>query len=510
MPTADSRPSGLTKPTNGEAARVSASERVFVSPRVVDEQAFREFSSELRAMIDEVRSAQAELVAAGDTASATAKSLSGSQDKYRQHLELTTKLLKALTAKSSEVEATLSKLDERLEATRDAEAGVERAIEAKVRAFEEKLEARLSRAESEYEQRMTELRESFESRRTSLEQEWTTEQAALREQMESQRVFVQTGLSAQADEIETMLKERAGELTAGIGRSLTEERERAERALADLREQREAFAEETGESLDHTLEQLRTACEIASKLVGWDPADPNADPDQPTAGSLGDLVRQATKTREDAEWSVRRLGSLRDQAQSMISDLSESLDGSIALFDQLHEQKSKLDGSVGAVLDRAEASSAELKSRQAEIEELVAPLSESLKKAERVTRDLCSVADGAADLLTHAGIVHGDLDAVLTTAQQLTETLAPWRAVILESAETAELPPAIAAVVERFEAEIGRDLAKMASAMQMIANRAETSVRMPRDGGGTPEIVIRQRAESVPVVGSVGEAEATA
>lgn len=510
MPTADSRPSGLTKPTPIEAGRGSASERVFVSPRVVDEQAFREFSSELRSMIDEVRGAQAELISAGDAASATAKSLSGSQDKYRQHLELTTKLLKALTAKSSEVETTLSKLDERLEATRDAEAGVERAIEAKVKAFEGKLEERLSKAEAEYERRLNELQESFESRKASLEQAWSEQESAVREQIESQRVFVQTGLSAQADEIETMLKERASELTAGIGRSLSEERERAEQALIELREQREAFAGETGESLDNTLEQLRTACEIASKLVGWNPADPNADPDQPSAGSLGDLVRQATKTREDAEWSVRRLGSLRDQAQSMISDLSESLDGSIALFDQLHAQKSKLDGSVGAVLDRAEASSAELKSRQTEIEELVAPLSESLKKAERVTRDLCSVADGAADLLTHAGIMHGDLDALLTTAQQLTETLAPWRAVILESAQTTELPPAIAAVVERFEAEIGRDLAKMASAMQMIANRAETSVRMPRDGGGSPEIVIRQRAESVPVVGSVGEAEASA
>lgn len=510
MPTAESRPSALTKPTTGGSGRSSASDRVFVSPRVVDEQAFREFSSELRSMIDQVRSAQAELVAAGDTASETAKNLSGSQDRYRQHLGLTTKLLKALTAKSSEVEATLSRLDERLDAVRSAESSVENAIDAKVRAFEAKLEERLSRVEADYERRLRELQDGFETRTTSLEQAWAAEETAVRERIESQRVFVQTGLSAQADEIESMLKERASELTADIGRSLSDEREHAEKTLAELREQREAFAGETGESLDNTLEQLRTACEIASKLVGWNPADPNADPDKPSAGSLGDLVRQATKTREDAEWSVRRLGSLRDQAQSTISELSESLDGSIALFDQLHAQKRKLDGSVGAVLEHAEASSLELKSRQAEIEELVAPLSESLQKAERVTRDLCSVADGAADLLEHAGTVHGDLEAVLTTARQLTETLAPWRTVILESAETAELPPAIAAVVERFEAELGRDLAKMATAMQAIADRAEAPVQAARTAGGLPEIVVRQRVDSEPSADSVGGDEATA
>ncbi|XOV74234.1 MAG: hypothetical protein ACFHWZ_11735 [Phycisphaerales bacterium] len=208
MPTAESRPSALTKPTTGGSGRSSASDRVFVSPRVVDEQAFREFSSELRSMIDQVRSAQAELVAAGDTASETAKNLAGSQDRYRQHLGLTTKLLKALTAKSSEVEATLSRLDERLDALRSAESSVENAIDAKVRVFEAKLEERLSRVEADYERRLRELQDGFETRTTSLEQAWAAEETAVREQIESHRVFVQTGLSAQADEIESMLKER--------------------------------------------------------------------------------------------------------------------------------------------------------------------------------------------------------------------------------------------------------------------------------------------------------------
>ncbi|MFI4853756.1 MAG: hypothetical protein ACIAQF_02115 [Phycisphaerales bacterium JB065] len=486
MPTADSSPSTITKSTANGRPTPQPSERIFVSPRVVDEQAFREYSGELRSLLNEVRTAQTELAEAGTQASTTAKNLSGSQDKYRQHLELTTKLLKALTTKSAEVEQLIAKVDERLASAKSIEDTVERTLETKINAFEASLEGRLAALESQYSHRIKELEEGFEAKRVALEQ-----------QIESQRVHVQTGLSAHADEIEAMLKERASTLTADIEQKLSAERSQAQQALSDLERQREAFASETGEPLQNTLEQLRTACDIASKLVGWNPADPSTDPDQPVAGSLGDLVRQASKTREDAEWSVRRLGSIRDQAQSMINDLGESIEGSISLFDQLHAQRAKLDGEVGSILDRAELTSAELKSRQSEIEELVSPLSESLKKAETVTRDLCSVADGAADLLTHAGIVHGDLQAVLTTAEQLIATLEPWRAVILESTQTSELPPAIAAIVERFEDEIGRDLAKMASAMQMIAERAETTLRPPKHPDESPEIVIRPRAEAV-------------
>ncbi len=462
------------------------SDRVFVSPRVVDEQAFREYSAELRSLLEQIRSTQADLAAAGTEAAGTARSLAGSQDKYRQHLELTTKLLKALTSKSAEVEDLVARVDERLASAKGIETSVEQALEAKVGAFEKSLESRLASMEQQYAKRMEELERGFDSKRAELD-----------EQLESRRVYLQTGLSAHADEIEGTLKDRAAALTTEVESRLTDERSRAEQTLSELESRRQEFASETGESLQNTLEQLRTACGIASKLVGWDPADPGADPNQPLAGSLGDLVRQATKTREDAEWSVRRLGSIRDQAQSMIAELSESLEGSISLFDQLHAQKAKLDTEVGSILDRAEITSAELKSRQAEIEQLVSPLSGSLKKAETVTRDLCSVADGAADLLTHAGILHGDLQAVLTTAEQLSATLEPWRTVILESAQTAELPPAIAAVVERFENEIGQDLAKMASAMQMIANRAETSLRPPKHAGESPEIVIRPRAEAI-------------
>lgn len=478
MTTASSRPGMITKPVEVHA-RGGTAERVFVSPRVVDEQAFREFSTELRALIDEVRSTQNELAAAGADASTTAKDLSDSQGKYRKHLELTTKLLKALTAKSAEVEKSLEQIDTRLQRAQNIERSAADTMDKRMGVFERSLDERLARLEASYDRRLNELEAGFEEKRARLAAEWEDHETEVRERIESHREFLRTGAASQADEIEAMLRERAAGLSDELVGKLNAAQQGAEAAMTKLDAQRAEFAGETGESLENTLEQLRSACAIATKLVGWDPADPGSDPDQPTEGSLGELVRRASKAREDAEWSVRRLSSVRDQSQAMVAELGESLDGSLALFDQLHAQRGKLDSEIVAILDRAEASSAELKARQAEIEGLVSPLSETLARAEAVTRDLSGMADGAADLLAHAGAVQGDLDAVLVAARDLTRKLEPWRETILEASGTSELPAALTAIVERFEEEIGRDLAKMASAMQTMAQRAEAAFRAP-------------------------------
>ena len=494
MTSAHTRPAAVTKPMDAAMGTKPAAERVFVSPRVVDEQAFREFSGELRSLLDEIRREQEKLETASGAAATTASGLSASQDKYRQHLELTTRLLKALTAKSAEVEQALLRVDERLEAASHAERTASEGLGEKLASFERTIDERITSAEAAFDQRLAAIEQSFEARRHEIEGKWEQFKGSMKEQIESHRVFVQTGISAQADEVETMLRERAESLTGEIGSRLTAEREHAEEMAQRLASLRDEFRSETGEPLENTLEQIRTACTIATKLVGWDPADAGASPDAPTQGSLGELVLQATKAREDAEWSIRRLSSVREQAQTVISELGESLDGSMALFDQLIARRHTLNTEIGAVLDRADASQRSLEARQEEIQELVSPLADSIGRAESLSRELCSIADGSADLVTHAGIVSTDLAAVVESAQGMAEALGPWKRLLLDAEIGSGLPGPLAEIVDRFEREIGRDLAKMASAMQMMAQRAETAFRAPTEPGGSPEIVIRPRS----------------
>ncbi len=472
MTTAPHRPAVLTKPVALGVGLSSGSERIFVSPRVVDEQAFGEFSSELRALLEQMREAQAELERAGASAAGTTKELQGSQAKYRQHLELTTKLLKAMTAKSAEVEQTLAKLEARSERAEQIEARAAGLLEAKVAGFETKLEDRLKKAEASYEQRLAALESRFEQRRASLEREMDEFESRVRAKTDEQRSSLEAEVSARIREAESELSARASEAARDTLERLGTEQEAAARAIAELESAREALSSVTAASLENTLEQLREACGIASKLVGWDPADPASNPDEPCEGSLGELLRRSVSVKEDADWSVRRLGSLRDQARAAVDELGETLDGSVALLDQLHAQRKRVEAEIGELLERSSAIDGAAGAQGMRAAELAASLDEAVGRAEHALRDLCAGMSGAGELVADCRGAREQLGEVASLAHGLAERLEPWRGVMFGEDAPEELPRALAAVVERFEERFGHDLVRMAETIEVLLSRA--------------------------------------
>lgn len=472
MTTANRSGAMIEKPVRLDAGAKPAIERVFVSPRVVDEQAFHEFSSELRGLLEEVRGVQHDLQRSGAEAEAAAKTLTGSKDKYRQHLELTSKLLKAMAAKSVEAEATVESLNKRIMQAQDAERSATSVLEAKMSGFERSLEERLKRAEEAYEQRLAAMETRFETQRSRIEQELTTLEQRLSERVDAHRAAMDDMVSERIGGVEAEVERMTSGLGEPVLSRLTDGIAAAEQAASSLDTKREQVVGSTGESLDQVLDQLRDACGIATKLVGWDPADPGSDPGTPTEGSLGDLLQRTVKTREDAEWSIRRLGSLRDQAKTAIEELGESFEGSVSLLDQLHAQRKRMDGELGAVLERVEAFGTDLEQREQRIEGMVSPLNEAIDRAEAALRDLCGCATGTAEVIADARASRQSLDEMLGSARDLAERLEPWREAMLGGGSPGELPKPLAAVVERFESELGRDLGALADTIEALMQRA--------------------------------------
>jgi len=477
MTTAPHHPALISKPVRMESGLKKTGERVFVSPRVVDEQAFNEFSMELRGLIDEVRAVQSELDSSRSAAAETAKELSGSQSKYRQHLELTTKLLKALTAKSAEVEQTLAKLEARSARVEQIEQRIAGSLDEKIAVFEASLDDRLKRAEESYGERLTALESRFEERRSGIEREMGEMEEQFRARIEEQRASLEAAVTEQIEQARVDLSERATETARATIDRLSEEREAATGTIAELETARRELAAATGASLEHTLDQIREACGIAAKLVGWDPADPESNPDQPTEGSLGELLRRSVKTKEDADWAVRRLGSLRDQAKAAAEELGESIEASITLLDQLHTQRRRVDGEVGEALQRTEAAGQAIQQRERQLTELVLPLNEAAERAEQVMRDLCGGMSGAAELLADCQTSRERLGELATVVRGLAELLEPWREVMLGDGAPDQLPTPLAAVVERFEEQFGEDLMRMAETIESLLSRAGAESR---------------------------------
>lgn len=477
MTTAPHRPALISKPVSLDSGLKKTGERVFVSPRVVDEQAFNEFSMELRGLIDEVRAAQAELDSSRAAASETAKDLSGSQSKYRQHLELTTKLLKALTAKSAEVEQTMTKLDGFASRAEQIERRAAGSLDEKMSAFEASLEERLKRAEAAYGDQLAAMETRFEQQRSRLEREMAEMEDQFRARIDEQRASIEAEVTAQIEQARVDLSERATETARTTIDRLTGEREAATNTIAELETARLELAAATGEQLENTLDQLREACGIAAKFVGWDPADPESNPDQPTEGSLGELLRRSVKTKEDADWAVRRLGSLRDQAKAAAEELGETLESSITLLDQLHTQRKRVDGEVGEAIQRTEAIGEAIAQREQRLTELVLPLNETAERAEQAMRDLCGGMSGAAELLADCQTSQERLGELATVVRGLAEMLEPWRDVMLGDTAPDQLPPPLAAVVERFEEQFGQDLIRMADTIESLLSKAGAESR---------------------------------
>ncbi|MCA9292359.1 MAG: hypothetical protein KDA20_00935 [Phycisphaerales bacterium] len=88
-------------------------DRVFIAPRVIDQGAFDDCAGQLRVMLETAEERTAELQAAIGQAAQAHQAALEQQSRQRSQLELVTRLLKALTAKGEQVNATLGRIEAR-------------------------------------------------------------------------------------------------------------------------------------------------------------------------------------------------------------------------------------------------------------------------------------------------------------------------------------------------------------------------------------------------------------
>lgn len=141
-----------------------------------------------------------------------------------------------------------------------------------------------------------------------------------------------------------------------------------------------------------------------------------------------------------------------------------------------------------------------------DITDLTERLDASRTAAQQATRELGQTLHGAMefihDLRAQQDEISGHFEALMRRAQntllELEERAAMPPATSGAPAEgvSGAVPPQITRMAEQFRSELLSDLAKMAAAMNMIANRAETMLRPPTTPDGSPEIVIRMRDQS--------------
>lgn len=182
--------------------------------------------------------------------------------------------------------------------------------------------------------------------------------------------------------------------------------------------------------------------------------------------------------------------------------------------ERLHARTQERLDLLHATLERIKQEQAQLEHRQTsgtgttpEDVQLLERLELSRAAAQQTSRELGQSLDGAMQLFSNLQVQRSDLESDLeTTIQraeraltQLNQAAADLMSATPPRATTpTQLPPELAQMADTFRNELLQDLAKMAAAMNMIANRAETMLRPASTPDGTPEIVIRMREQHDP------------
>jgi len=412
------RPPGNT-PSSDQA------QNVFLSPRVVDQQAFTELADELRSIIDDATSSASHLRTTTEEITAVREELREAAGRQRQAIEIATKLMRALDAKNREAAATQRAL------------GVAEA------------------------------------------------QAAQRE----------ASFSGMVDDA---VKRAVGDIEERLSRSIDERAAALNATLATIEETRSAIEQQLDTSVNDALTALRSATTQAAALAGWDPEDivDGQGMGQPVRDSLADLVLRAERGRQQAQTATRELATLHQQTQDAVTSFGASVEGSAAFLDQLERRHSEIDEAVRRSLEEAAEVHEALVEQAAQIRDLSAPILAIRQKAQQTAERLGDMLQQGESLQKSTAESLQRLDCSVHDAAAVAETLEPWREVFFtaEADDTPTLPEPLQRVVDGFRCGLTQDLAKMASAMQLIASGAPTRFKPGADGAG--EIVIKTAAPS--------------
>lgn len=208
-----------------------------------------------------------------------------------------------------------------------------------------------------------------------------------------------------------------------------------------------------------------------------------------SASRIAELVDDAERVKDELHSTVRRLADLNDHAK--------------ADTDAAEAHLARVESRATSLIDRTDSATKSLKSqieaaddlgsiafqRITEAADAAAPLESLLGACARVDESLkTNLAHADRSREASAGIAQ-ELASLLLRADAAREEMRSWSAVLDSAARVSTLPAPLENIAREFRTSLAQDLSKMASAMSLIARRAETTIRLGESA--TPEIVIR-------------------
>lgn len=422
-------PGGGSLSTSGAAA--SAAEQIFISPRVVDREAFNDFSMSLRKLIESTATQTESLRLASDQAKLTTEALKDLAQRQQARFDAAAKslaLIESRVLESEKMAASANALRQQVETQQRQiqQAGLQQleAINTRTAELLDRLEAAqrtseeaIRRSESQSTEALMNIVGAAERKLAQVEAKLIEFKPRSTPETRPQPIVLPalaSGVSANTNGPEITSDQRAA-----IEKLL----QRAEALTQQLRSA-VAAAEAASKSSDSKIDQLQQRVHEASI----------------SHNQLTGMLREASTTGT-------QLDSLQSQARQAKGMLMDAINAAASRIDEL--------------LDKASSAT--------QSAENVAPLLQQTQtRTQESLRELRATAQTAQIIASQSQDLMGRLT-------QLVDQLRPWEAILQRGGE-GELPPALAAMVEQARREVASEASAVAGALRDAAMRMSSRV----------------------------------
>ncbi|MBA4029209.1 MAG: hypothetical protein C0475_08790 [Planctomyces sp.] len=457
----------------------NAIREVFLSPRVIDQGAFTQYAAELRRLIEEAGLGTTGLLAAAADAGAVRDALRELAGKAQPKLDAAGRALSALEARAAEADRSLQRAADLVGSIDQRAAAAARELEARAAEAAQRLagvqeagRAKLEALHATSEERLRQLAQRFEREQQALEAAFAQRERELR---------------AQGDRVETALREQTEQVARRTLELLAQCQEKADETLRQV----DARIAQSWTHANEVCRSLEAASDRARALIGQHQSDPN-DPtcvaglpgSTPTpAHSIAALLDRAERLHQDATFAINQIEVIRLQAEQARGMLGESINVSATKIDELSATAERLRGVIDQASDLARDAEARIAQRHDEAQRVLAGPAEAMSQiAEQIRLRLAAGVDEARASAHAADACAAEARGLLDRLGAALATLEPWRSVLLEARPGAALPPVIAEMVRSVRHDLGRDMARVASALHQITTKAaQTAERLASD-----------------------------
>jgi chromosome segregation ATPase len=342
-------------------------DQVFITPRVLDQGAFREYTDSLKGLIREAGGRRNELRTDAEDARQLGENLSEAANRLRERLETTAKLLPALDNRVRRAEAIMA------QATDDAQ--LPEQIEKRIGAYFEQMEARIAERIKDAEARL----EVVERRYTELHVEAQTDIAHL----ESLQTDLSESASSTRADLEAISRQTASIET--VSQALAEQ---ARGIPAKIEQQLTGAVEAMDRHAEETIKRVRAIemlSERAVRLLGFDPDDPG---DEIAPDSLMMLVQRGDELERTARAAAAELHALHQTNDQVQARLTETVEGAHGSIEALTHRRDELVSSMEEALAEFARSRPEVLENLVQVREQIAEIEHRREQVEAGMLDI--------------------------------------------------------------------------------------------------------------------------